>query len=389
MNNRDNLLNMLKGRPTESIPLIFCGFLDEKTTHKFAPPECYDENTYYIPSDDPLRDVFSPELRTAESRKAAVNLGHYLDCATMGVGKGGLLPFAHGGPGEIQPKVIERGENYKILEYEGGHWRRIHYRPHSIHYYNFPVTTAADLEKLVLPDMLDPARFRDVEEDCRTLKEAGLVPTGSIQGFFSGIHNSFMAFEDTLVNLMLEPDFMRDVTARLARMSLDAARMMLDRGVEIIDVADDLGNAAGLLISPTLFRDYFLPWYEELVSLVHGKGGFVHMHSHGNIAPILPDLIQIGIDIMNPFDWDENPDLPDLVRRYGDKLIFCGGLTGALYQFDSEEVKRMIHRACALSEIAERGYIFMYSSGPEDLPLSEWELWQRIIRNARRARYPV
>jgi hypothetical protein len=382
MNNRENLLNMLHGRPTDSIPMIFGGFMDEPTIHKFCPPDCYDENTYYIPSDDPQHDAFSSEPRATESRQAAIRLAAYLDAATMGVGKGGPIPFAHGGPGEIAPHVIERGDNYKILEYEGGHWRKIHYRPHSIHYYHFPVTTESDLDSLILPNMRDAVRFQDIDEDSRTLKEAGFVPTGSIQGFFSGIHNSFMEFEDTLVNLMLEPGFMKRLTEKLARMSLDAVQMLLDRGVEIIDVADDLGNAAGLLISPELFRQFFLPWYEELTSIVHRSGGFLHMHSHGNIEPILPDLVHIGVDIMNPFDPDENPDLPDLVRRFGNKIIFCGGVPGALYRYNLAEVRTIVQRACALSKIAERGYICMYSSGPEEQPLSEWHQWQDIVRDA-------
>ncbi len=386
MSNRDDLLQMLQGNKPERIPYICVGFHDEKAMHKLAPADCCDENTYYVPSDDPPRERFSPEPRTRESRERAVRMSEYLDMATVGVGKGGVFPFGHGGPGEIQPVVIERTETHKILQYEGGHKRYFNYNPHSIRYYDFPIRDEQDLETLQLPDMRDPSRFKDIEEDCCFVKESGFVPIASVQGFFSGIHNSFMGYEDTLANLLLKPQFMRRTTEILARMSLDAAEMLLDRGVEIITVCDDLGNAGGLIISPQVFREFFLPWYEELAKITHDRGAYIHLHSHGNIKKILPDLVSIGIDIINPFDWDENPDLPALVKEYGRDVIFCGGTTGALYEKDLDEVEYNIQRACGLADIAEKGYILMTGGGLDTLSNKDWDSWLEIMSQARERR---
>ena len=383
MSNRSDLLAVLRGQRPERIPFIPIGFWDEKTMHKLVPPECWDENTASIPSDDPPRDRFSAEPRTEESRHRAIHMARYMDMAALGAGKGAVFPFGHGGPGEIQPKVVERTPQYKILEYEGGCRRKHHYNPHSIMYYHFPVRKESDLENLDLPDMKDPGRFQDIEPDCLCFKEAGFVPTGVIQGFFSGIHNSFMDFQDTMVNLLLKPDFMKRLTARLADMSLEAVEMLLDRGVEIINVCDDLGTAEGLLMSPSLFREFFLPWYEELTHRVHERRAYVHLHSHGNIAPLLPDLAAIGIDIINPFDWDENPNLPELVKRFGKHFIFCGGCVGDLYRHSLEEVELAIRRACGLSGIAERGYILTVSGITDDLSVDCWNVWRTIIHRAR------
>jgi len=84
---------------------------------------------------------------------------------TVGVGKGGVFPFGHGGPGEIQPQVIEQTPEYRILQYEGGHKRRINKNPHSIRYFDFPLKTEDDLDRLDLPDMRDPQHYRDIEAD--------------------------------------------------------------------------------------------------------------------------------------------------------------------------------------------------------------------------------
>ncbi len=383
MSNRDDLIRVLSGEKPAKIPLIFGGFSDEKSTHTYCPDDTYDENTYYIPSDDPPRECYSAGPRTTESRERAVRMARYLDMATLGVGKGGVFPFGHGGPGEIQPRVVERGDGYKILEYEGGHRRRFNYDPHSIRYYHFPVRQESDMENLELPDMTDPARFKDVRSDADRFREAGYMPTGAVQGFFSGIHNSFMGFEDVLANLLLEPAFMHRLTERLARMTLPAVEMLLDRGVEMICVCDDLGNAEGLIISPELFRSFFLPWYEELSSMIHRKGAFLHMHSHGNIAPILPDLVSVGVDMINPFDWNENPGLPGLVKRYSGEIVFCGGVQAGMYQLSPAEVRHIVNRACDLARPAGGGYALMMSGPTGDLSIEDWEAWRRIMGEAR------
>ena len=384
MSNRDDFYRLISGSgKPEKIPCAHYGFWDEKSMHKLAPADCYDENTLHMPSDDPSRDCYSKEPRTEESRKRAVRMARHLDMAFIGVGKGGVLMFGHGGPGEIQPHVIERTEGFKILQYEGGHKRRINNNPYSIRYYDFPVREEGDIERLELPDMGDPERFADIEGDCLFFKEAGFVPTGSIQGFFAGIHNSFMDFEDTLVNLMLKPDFMKRLTERLARMSLRAVEMFLERGVEVIDVCDDLGNADGLIISPELFRQFFLPWYEELTRLVHERGGYVHLHSHGDISLILGDVAAIGVDIINPFDWDENPDLPGLVKKYGRDFIFCGGSVGNLYQYPPDEAEAILRRACRLFGIAEKGFMALGDMGVENSSVEEWNKTRDIFLKVR------
>jgi hypothetical protein len=383
MSNRDDLFKVLSGEKPDRIPCIHFGFWDEKAMHKLAPEDCYDENTLSLPSDDPPMTGFSQEPRTPESRNRAIRMAEYLDTATIGTGKGGVTTFGHGGPAEIQPTVIERTDQYKILQYEGGHKRLVNFNPLSIRYYDFPVKVEDDLDRLELPDMKNPARFIDIEEDSNLFIQSGFVPTASIQGFFAGLHNSFMDFQDTLINLLEEPLFMKRLTEVLARMSLDAVEMVMEKGIEIIDVCDDLGSADGLLISPDLIREFFLPWYEELVRTVHSRGGYVHLHSHGNIAPVIPDFVSIGIDIINPLDWDENPNLPDIVKTYGDRVVFCGGSVGDLYRHNMDEVEQIVRRACSLAQIAEKGYIFLGNAGVENLSPEEWESWRVISLEAR------
>ena len=103
MSNRDDLFKVLSGEKPERIPCVHFGFWDEKAMHKLAPADCYDENTLSILSDDPPAVNYSNEPRTRESRNRAVRMAQHLDMAAIGVGKGGVTSFGHGGPAEIQP----------------------------------------------------------------------------------------------------------------------------------------------------------------------------------------------------------------------------------------------------------------------------------------------
>jgi hypothetical protein len=109
----------------------------------------------------------------------------------------------------------------------------------------------------------------------------------------------------------------------------------------------------------------------------------VHLHSHGNIALVLDQLVSAGIDIINPFDWNENPDLPGLVRTFGDRVVFCGGMVGDLYRYPPSEVERIARRACGLARLAKRGYLFMGCPGMEELSVEEWNGWRAMFLRAR------
>jgi uroporphyrinogen decarboxylase len=92
-------------------------------------------------------------------------------------------------------------------------------------------------------------------------------------------------------------------------------------------VAEDLGSQQTLLISREHMRRFLFPRMKRIIDLVHGAGAFVFHHDDGSIHEIIPDLIDLGIDILNPIQWR----LPGMAREglkknFGDKLIFHGAV---------------------------------------------------------------
>jgi uroporphyrinogen decarboxylase len=181
-----------------------------------------------------------------------------------------------------------------------------------------------------------------------------------------------------------DPEFIHSLTGRLAEWSLSCTEQVLERGVRLIEVCDDLGTPEGMLISPEMFAEFFLPWYRKLFSLCHSHDSFVHMHSHGNIEQIIPLLIDAGVDILNPFDPGENPNLEELVERFSQRVVFCGFVPSNYYLIErDEEIEALFARAAALGKRCGRGYIMMEHGFPEELSPERFRLILDLVEKYR------
>jgi uroporphyrinogen decarboxylase len=110
---------------------------------------------------------------------------------------------------------------------------------------------------------------------------------------------------------------------RLLGRILDAAGDLID----LVYVAEDLGTQESLLMSPTLFRRFLRPTLAGIIDLAHRHGKRVFHHDDGAIRPLIPDLIDMGIDLLNPIQWRcRGMDRAALARDFGDRLVFHGGI---------------------------------------------------------------
>jgi uroporphyrinogen decarboxylase len=97
--------------------------------------------------------------------------------------------------------------------------------------------------------------------------------------------------------------------------------------VIITYVAEDLGAQDSLMYSPTHIREYLLPRMKRMIELTKQHGSYVFHHTDGAVRDILPDLIDIGIEVLNPVQWRcKGMDREGLKRDFGDKLIFHGAM---------------------------------------------------------------
>lgn len=112
---------------------------------------------------------------------------------------------------------------------------------------------------------------------------------------------------------------------RVMEFDVEILRKWLEIGVDGVWFTDDWGSQRCLLINPALWRELYKPCYRTLFDLAHQGGAHVWMHSCGNIMDIIPDLIEIGLDVLNPVQ-PRAMDVDELGRRFGGQVCFWGGL---------------------------------------------------------------
>lgn len=92
-------------------------------------------------------------------------------------------------------------------------------------------------------------------------------------------------------------------------------------------VAEDYGSQEGLIISLRHIEEFFLPHMKRMVDLVHSAGAFAFHHSDGACRDNVPNIISIGMDVLDPVQWRaKGMDREELKREFGDRLVFHGAM---------------------------------------------------------------
>jgi uroporphyrinogen-III decarboxylase len=134
-------------------------------------------------------------------------------------------------------------------------------------------------------------------------------------------------FEQLMMDLVTEPDVADAILEIPFRYHLRAAERLTAMGVDMIWTGDDIGMQTGMLISPALWRRHLKPRMAELIARVKSINPAVKVayHSDGMIWDVIPDLIEIGLDVLNPVQ-PACMDPAELKVRFGDRLCFWGSL---------------------------------------------------------------
>lgn len=150
-----------------------------------------------------------------------------------------------------------------------------------------------------------------------------------------------------IYRLMLrEPWKVEYVLDRLFSIAEQQAKLLAEAGADQVYSGDDVGAQTTMLISPELWRRFLKPRYKRLADVIRGRGAFFHFHSDGWIEPIILDLIEVGVSVLEPLQ-PECMDLERVKEEHGDKLSFEGGIGVQRLPFMkpweiAEEVKRVL-----------------------------------------------
>ncbi len=199
----------------------------------------------------------------------------------------------------------------------------------------------ADLETLRIPDPGDPRRFADIAPARERYGERYYVASLVLSGF------TLMSFLRGFAPLLTDLYTDRPMVERLADIVFGFEEGIIERlpgrGVDAVSFYDDWGTQSGLIISPALWREFFKPRYRRQFDLAHRSGLDVYFHCCGAVADLVPDLIEIGVDLLN-LGQPNLFDIEELGRKFGGRTCFVCPVS---YQTTSisgtpEEIRKVV-----------------------------------------------
>jgi len=310
--------------------------------------------------------------------------------ARLGVDTRGLFPL--------------NSHNWNVYEQEAGdywlyhdEWGITHRRPrpgglyHSVYRVPLPgpSVTADDIRDHPWPDLADPRRIAGLREQAETYRCAGhaVVLKAPFAGLFE-MAQRIIGMETLLIAMAADEKLAGALFDRLLALRLDFWEMALPELGPVVDVVaefDDYGTQTSQLISPRMFRKQLKPRLQLLFERIHhlAPGARLFFHSCGNVRPLVPDFVEIGVDILNPIHVRaEGMEPAALKRDFGADLVFWGGgvdTQGVLPSGTPQQVKDDVRRNVeALA--AGGGYVFntVHNIQPDVPPENVVAMWEAL-----------
>lgn len=226
--------------------------------------------------------------------------------------------------------------------------------------------TVKDLDSFLWPDPLDPGRYRGLKKEIQTVHAEGrkaitltVAPAGSWEHTWT-----LRGPEQAFVDLIENTDLYEEILERTVNFQILQWERALHEVGDMIDVAtlsDDLGTQHGPMMSLKIYRRLFKPRLARIIETIHKYSkAKVYLHTDGSVYAFLPDLIEVGIEIINPVQKEcRNMELSRLKREFGHHLTFWGAsvCTKTLEFGSTDEVCQEARQS--IRELAhDGGYVF-------------------------------
>ena len=191
---------------------------------------------------------------------------------------------------------------------------------------NHPLADEKALSSYKAPD---PNRPELYEEAARVLKQyqdeywiVGVTVTTIFETAWA-----LRGYDQMLVDFVSDPDLADAILEIPYQYHLTAAKRLVEMGVDMIWMGDDVGMQTGMLISPRTWRRFFKPRMASFIAALKAINPQVKVayHTDGNVSAIIPDLIEIELDVLNPIQ-PACMDPAVLKQKYGDRLCFWGSM---------------------------------------------------------------
>ncbi len=254
----------------------------------------------------------------------------------------------------VESPINDRGRSGRWLDEWGIEWLREGYGAKVT---GHPLQDGEDARRsYAFPDPDRKGRFESADQllECR---EEHYV-RGRV--WFTLFERLWMlrGFSDLLMDPYTDLKRFSSLRDRVLEIDLQMIDRWLGRKVDAIFFSDDWGSQTSLLINPDDWRKLYRPAYRAMFQRVRDGGAHVWMHLCGNVSEILPDLVEIGLNVLNPIQ-PQALDVQVLARNFGGRICFNGGIDvqGTMIRGTPDEVRREVHDMVHLFGRFDGGYI--------------------------------
>jgi uroporphyrinogen decarboxylase len=208
------------------------------------------------------------------------------------------------------------------------------------------------------PDCVDYQQMTSLAQRAAT----DFVVVGPWVSFFE-VYCQMRGLETALMDVIANPDLVETALDYIEARQTSMMKRFLDQAapwVDMVFISDDMGCQNNLLLSLELWDRYFRHRLKRWCELVHGYGRRVFYHSDGAIEPLIPRLIDCGVDVLNPIQHAcPGMDPAELKRKYGHQIVFHGGIDNqqVLPRGTPDDVRAETRRCIQTLGAGREGYI--------------------------------
>ncbi len=263
--------------------------------------------------------------------------GHDMDLCS-GINFTANLDFVPEVVAETEDTITIKDGNYAILKKHKHH-------DTTPEHVNYTIKTYEDWNEKIKPLLIPSERrinfeyYNRIKNNCaKGNKMFGLASVN----VFEAIH-PVCGHEEMLVGMALEPEWITDMANTYADFIIGMQEIAFSKGgkPDVIWYYEDMGYKMSPFMSPAMYREFILPAHKKTIDFAKSQGLKTIMHSCGFVDPLLPGMIEAGIDMLQVIEVKAGMDLLKLHKQYGDVLSFMGGIdVRALYSNDKATIDK-------------------------------------------------
>jgi uroporphyrinogen decarboxylase len=288
----------------------------------------------------------------------------------------------------FERKIIEETEGY-LIERDAWGITKKNFKPMS--------STPQDLDFAIkdpeswqaAKERLTPTRDRinwgQLEQNYSRWRQEGAWIVAPPWFGYDIVNSRMCGTECVLIAMAEQPEWVTDMLDTLCDLALALLEQVWEAGYHFDELmwCDDMGYRNGLLFSKAMWRRMVRPYQERTIKWARRRGVKAHMHSCGNISPLLPELVELGLDALDPLEIKAGMDPIQIKREFGKGLVLRGGFDVRLWTDLPKAEADIRSKLPVLMESG--GYIFSSDhSIPDNVSLENYRRIVEVVQEVGR-----